>query len=61
MRSANASLRSMAEMTLEQWAELPEDVDGELVDGRLVERSAQSRARNGRVLARIERFEKGAN
>ncbi len=27
----------MTEMTLEQWAELPEDVGGELVDGRLEE------------------------
>jgi len=27
----------MTEMTLEEWADLPEDEEGELVDGRLEE------------------------
>jgi Uma2 family endonuclease len=32
----------MAEMTLEEWIELPEDAEGELVDGRLVEEEVPS-------------------
>ncbi len=32
----------MSEMTLEQWADLPEDAEGELVDGRLVEEEVPS-------------------
>lgn len=42
MRSANAKISPMTEMTLEEWFELPEDVEGELVDGRLVEEEVPS-------------------
>jgi Uma2 family endonuclease len=42
MRSANAKLRPMTEMTLEEWADLPEDEEGELVDGRLEEEEVPS-------------------
>lgn len=41
VRSANAKLRSM-EMTLEEWADLPDDEEGELVDGRLEEEEVPS-------------------
>src|SRR5260221_10275163 len=41
MRSADAKLRPM-ELTLEEWADLPDDERGELVDGRLEEEEVPS-------------------
>jgi Uma2 family endonuclease len=42
MRSVSAKLDPMEEMSLEEWADLPEDEEGELVDGRLVEEEVPS-------------------
>lgn len=40
----HARLSAHSHLTLREWAELPEDVDGELVDGRLEEEEMANRA-----------------
>jgi Uma2 family endonuclease len=41
-RDANATVRAMRAMTLDEWANMDEDEDGELVDGYLVEEEVPS-------------------
>lgn len=40
----SAKLPTAAQLTLREWAELPEDVEGELIDGRLEEEEVANRA-----------------